>query len=79
MSSFLAPMSVRSRSVNRLASNGFLNVSLMLDRSNVIGLPSSGSKAIRIVSEKSAFFRRFWQMCSASTLPSEKSTMIQSG
>lgn len=58
-SSFFAPMSVRRRSASRLASNGFLKVSLMLDRSKLMGLPSSGSSAIRMVSEKSAFFRRF--------------------
>lgn len=51
--SFLAPIKVRSRSARRFASNGFLNVSLMLERSKLIGLPSSGNKAIRIVSEKS--------------------------
>ena len=78
-SSFLAPIRVRKRSANRLASNGFLNVSLMLERSKLIGLPSSGSKAIRIVSEKSGFLRRFWQICSDSTLPIEKSTIMQSG
>lgn len=58
-SSFFAPIKVRSRSASKLASNGFLKVSLMLDRSKLIGLPSSGSRAIRMVSEKSAFLRRF--------------------
>lgn len=58
-SSFLAPIRVRSRSANRLASNGFLNVSLMLERSKLMVPPSSGSNAIKIVSPKSVFFRRF--------------------
>jgi len=58
-SSFLAPIKVRSRSAKRLASNGFLNVSLILDRSKLIGLPSSGNRAIRMVSAKSMFLRRF--------------------
>src|SRR4051812_17140401 len=71
-------MSVRRRSAKSLASNGFLNVSLMAERSNESGLPSSGNNAIRIVSPKSTFFRRFWQICRASTRPIEKSTMMQS-
>lgn len=58
-SSFFAPISVRSRSASKRASNGFLNVSLMLERSKLITLPSSGRRAIRIVSAKSGFFRRF--------------------
>lgn len=35
--SFFDPTSVRSRSASRRASNGFLNVSLMLLRSKLIG------------------------------------------
>jgi len=58
-SSFLAPMRVRSRSAKRAASNGFLNVSLMLERSKLVELPSSGSKAIRITSAKALLRRRF--------------------
>ena len=57
--SFLTPMSVRSLSANKRASKGFLNVSLMLDRSKLIVLPSSGSRAMRMISVKSALFRRF--------------------
>lgn len=58
-SSFLAPIKVRSRSANSAASNGFLNVSLMLDRSKLVELPSSGSRAIRITSAKALLRRRF--------------------
>jgi hypothetical protein len=58
-SSFLAPIKVRRRSANRAASNGFLNVSLMLDRSKLVELPSSGSRAIRITSANSLLRRRF--------------------
>lgn len=58
-SSFFAPINVLSRSANKLASNGFLNVSLIAERSKLIGFPSSGSNAISIVSVKSVFFRRF--------------------
>lgn len=58
-SSFFAPINVRSRSAKRAASNGFLNVSLMLDRSKLVELPSSGSKAIRITSANAALRRRF--------------------
>jgi len=36
-SSFLAPIRVRRRSARSRASNGFLNVSLMLERSKLIG------------------------------------------
>ena len=58
-SSFFVPIRVRNRSASRLASNGFLNVSLMAERSKLIGFPSSGNKAIKIVSVKSVFLRRF--------------------
>ena len=37
-------MSVRRRSANRAASNGFLNVSLMLERSKLMLEPSSGKQ-----------------------------------
>ncbi len=47
--SFFAPISVLSRSARSCASNGFLNVSLIVERSKLIELPSSGSRAIRIV------------------------------
>ena len=53
-SSLRAPISVRSRSASSSASNGFLNVSLIAERSKLIELPSSGSRAIRIVSANSA-------------------------
>src|SRR3954471_9733026 len=78
-SSLRAPISVRNRSASKAASNGFLNVSLMLERSKLVELPSSGSKAIKIVSAYSGLRRRFWQICNASTRPIEKSTMMQSG
>jgi len=58
-SSFLAPIKVRSRSAKRAASNGFLKVSLMLERSKLVEPPSSGSKAIRITSAKALLRRRF--------------------
>jgi hypothetical protein len=58
-SSFLAPISVRNRSASNAASNGFLKVSLMLERSKLVELPSSGRSAIRIVSANSLLRRRF--------------------
>ncbi len=61
-SSFFAPINVRIRSASNAASNGFLNVSLMLERSKLSELPSSGSKAIRITSENSLLRRKFWQI-----------------
>ena len=58
-SSFLAPISVRKRSASNAASNGFLKVSLMLERSKLVELPSSGKSAIRITSANSLLRRRF--------------------
>ena len=58
-SSFLEPISVRNRSANRAASKGFLNVSLILERSILAAEPSSGKRAIRITSLNSPFLRRF--------------------
>lgn len=58
-SSFFAPIRVRSRSANSAASNGFLNVSLMLERSKLVELPSSGNSAMRITSANSLLRRRF--------------------
>src|SRR5438105_4657472 len=49
-SSLRAPIKVRRRSASRATSNGFLNVSLIVERSKLVELPSSGNKAIRIVS-----------------------------
>lgn len=57
--SFFAPIRVRNRSANKAASNGFLNVSLMLERSKLADEPSSGSRAIKIVSLNSGLRRRF--------------------
>src|SRR5262245_43968619 len=53
------PISVRNRSASNAASNGFLNVSLMLERSKLVDCPSSGKSAIRIVSAYSVLRRRF--------------------
>ena len=78
-SSLRAPIRVRSRSAKRAASNGFLNVSLMDERSKLVEPPSSGSRAIKITSAYSSFRRKFWQICRASVRPIEKSTMMQSG
>ena len=58
-SSFLEPISVRSRSANRAASKGFLNVSLILVRSILADEPSSGKRAMRITSLNSPFLLRF--------------------
>jgi hypothetical protein len=58
-SSLRAPISVRSRSASRAASKGFLKTSLTWARSIVICEPSSGSRAMTMVSAYSALRRRF--------------------
>jgi len=62
-SSFLEPISVRSRSANKAGSKGFLNVSLILERSKLAGSDTpSGNRTMRMTSLNPLFLFRFWQI-----------------